>query len=408
MATRGVERTATRIIGFTSSEMDFQLMRMLGAATAGGGAPGEIFAARAKIADDDPSAWPTVFAARAADLQRLAAEASGRGHGLTAAGHLLRASSYFRSAEYFSDPFAEEGKRFGVSSRDTFVQSAAFLPHAIEPIDIPFARVNLPGYFLRPAGGAKDGKTVVVLTGFDGTGEELYFQTAADGLARGFNVLIAEGPGQMGCLRRNPNLLFRPDYEVPIGAILDFALARTEVAPERLALYGISFGGYFALRAGAHDRRIKALVANSPIIDLFAYIRGFSPDEQQANVAQDVTLDSVDKVPDQAMPRSMKLTFKWACRRFGVTSLSGWYDALKAYRVVHLDQIRCPMLGMVGVGEGDEARRQYDVCIASVGGPTTGRVFNVDEGADMHCQLGNLPLSNAAIYDWLEETFGAR
>ncbi len=25
------------------------------------------------------------------------------------------------------------------------------------------------------------------------------------------------------------------------------------------------------------------------------------------------------------------------------------------------------------------------------------------EGADMHCQVGNLPLSNAVIYDWLEE-----
>jgi hypothetical protein len=384
MVTRGVERTATRIIGFTSSEMDFQLMRMLGPATAGGGAPGEIFAARAKIDDDDPYAWPAAFAARAADLQRLAADATGRGHGLTAAGHLLRASSYYRSAEYFSNPFAEEGKRFGLLSRDTFVQAAAFLPHEIEPINIPFEGVDLPGYFMRPAGGATDGKTVVVLTGFDGTGEELYFQTAADGLARGFNVLIAEGPGQMGCLRRHPNLLFRPDYEVPISAILDFAVARTDVAPDRLALYGISFGGYFALRAGTQDRRIKALVANSPIIDLFAYIRGFSPDDR-ANAAQDVTLGTVDKVPDQSMPRSMKLTFKWACRRFGVTSLSGWYDALKAYRVAHLDQIRCPMLGMVGVGEGSEARRQYDSCIASVGCPTTGRVFNVDEGADMHC-----------------------
>ena len=118
-----------------------------------------------------------------------------------------------------------------------------------------------------------------------------------------------------------------------------------------------------------------------------------------------MTLDVVDEIPDEAMPRSMKLSFKSACRRFGVTSLSAWFDALKAYRVIDPSQIRCPLLAMVGVGEGDEAQRQYDICVASVTGPATGRVFRVDEGADMHCQLGNLPLSNAVIYDWLDETF---
>jgi hypothetical protein len=37
-------------------------------------------------------------------------------------------------------------------------------------------------------------------------------------------------------------------------------------------------------------------------------------------------------------------------------------------------------------------------------GPATQRVFEVAEGADMHCQVGNLPRSNAVVYDWLEET----
>ena len=41
-----VERTDTRITGFENPEMDFQLMRSLGAASFGGGEPGEIFAAR--------------------------------------------------------------------------------------------------------------------------------------------------------------------------------------------------------------------------------------------------------------------------------------------------------------------------------------------------------------------------
>ncbi|MGH7988235.1 MAG: alpha/beta hydrolase family protein [Candidatus Binataceae bacterium] len=68
-------------------------------------------------------------------------------------------------------------------------------------------------------------------------------------------------------MRFNSELTFRPDYEKPIAAMLDAAVARPEVDVDRLALYGISFGGSFAIRGGEHDPRIRALVVNSPIID---------------------------------------------------------------------------------------------------------------------------------------------
>jgi hypothetical protein len=35
----------------------------------------------------------------------------------------------------------------------------------------------------------------------------------------------------------------------------------------------------------------------------------------------------------------------------------------------------------------------------------TQRIFTIAEGADTHSQLGNLPLSNAVIYDWLDDVF---
>jgi hypothetical protein len=47
-----VERTAIRVLGFGNPEMDFQLMRSLGAASFRGGEPGEIFAARGAIPDE--------------------------------------------------------------------------------------------------------------------------------------------------------------------------------------------------------------------------------------------------------------------------------------------------------------------------------------------------------------------
>ena len=50
-------------------------------------------------------------------------------------------------------------------------------------------------------------------------------------------VLVAEMylPIERGVLHLNPGLIFRPDYEVPVQAVVDYALARPDVDPERLA-----------------------------------------------------------------------------------------------------------------------------------------------------------------------------
>ena len=396
-----VERTSTRIVGFQSPEMDFQLMRSLGAASFGGGAPGEIFAARAAIQDENPRAWPPAFSALAERVRKAGETAAGRGHHVSARDHFLRASMYYRSAEYFADPFGREGLRWGRASRETFIAASRHMAENVEAVEIPFEGKPLPGYFMTPAARAHDGRTVLILTGFDGTGEELYFQAAHAGLERGFNVLVAEGPGQVGCLRFHPELTFRPDYEKPIGAMIDYALARREVAPERLAVYGISFGGYFVIRAGAHDPRIRALVVNSPIVDLHAYMVAFVGPELTRNPPP-ITLADVDAIPDAEFPPAMKLGFKSACRRFGVDSFAAWLKRLEDFSAGNsLAAIKCPTLAMAGEGEGGETAAQFERYCREVSGPVTARMFTAAEGADMHCQVGNLSLSNAVVYDWL-------
>ena len=81
--------------------------------------------------------------------------------------------------------------------------------------------------------------------------EELYHWFAAAAAERGFNVLVVEGPGQVGALHRNPGLVMRPDYEVPISAVVDYLVTRPDVDPERLAIVGYPVGGYLAPRAAA-------------------------------------------------------------------------------------------------------------------------------------------------------------
>ena len=51
----GVTRSATRVRGFADPEMDFQLLRSLGAASSMGAAVGEVLAAARNITDGEPA-----------------------------------------------------------------------------------------------------------------------------------------------------------------------------------------------------------------------------------------------------------------------------------------------------------------------------------------------------------------
>src|SRR5215470_13677596 len=393
-----VERTLTRIRGFANAELDFQLMRSLGAANYGGGTPGEIFQARGQITGDDPYSWPSSFDTLAQQVEALGEEAEKKVRLVTAREHLLRSSMYRRAAEYFSDPFDSAMVERGLSSRRAFLRAIPFMEERIFPLDISFDAIKLPGYFLSPKAVRSNAATVLLITGFDRTGAELYFQAARAGLDRGFNIVIAEGPGQVGAMRLHPKLAFRSDYEVPIAAMIDAALTLPEVDPQRFALYGISFGGYFVIRAAEHDPRIKALIANSPIVDLRRYLLGFVGDSS-SEPSEDLRLSEVDSISDELMPPAQKLSFKGACRRFGVSSYFEWIDKLQSFNALdQLSKIVCPTLAMVGSGEGDESSSQFDIFCSSIKGCVTRHIFDESQGADMHCQVGNLPLSNSIVF----------
>ena len=67
-------------------------------------------------------------------------------------------------------------------------------------------------------------------------------------------------------------------------------------------------------------------------------------------------------------------------------------------------RIRCPSLALVGDGEGAEPLRQWQAFQETTNGKCAAWRFTADEGADAHCQVGNLAYSAAVSMDWLDET----
>ena len=115
------------------------------------------------------------------------------------------------------------------------------------------------------------------MSGFDGSAEEVYYWIGPAAAERGWNCVIFEGPGQRGALHVNPGLVLRPDYEAPVAAVIDYAVGRSEVDPSRLALIGYSLGGFLATRAATFEPRIKAVVADSLIVNVSAAFAAMWP-----------------------------------------------------------------------------------------------------------------------------------
>lgn len=407
-----ITRSVTRVEGFRDPEFDYRLLRAIGVADYGGSTVGECLSAASAIVDGDPDSWVDAFAGLAERVEAQGDACAAAGHAVSARDNYFRASTYHHTAEYYAEASPGRMDQLGRSGRRCFERAAALVDPPLETLAVPFGQGALPGYFVHPrVGTARRGEpvgTLVVLGGFDSSAEELYFQLGAPGAARGWQVVVFDGPGQAGAMRDDPSLTFRPDYEAPIGAVIDMLAARTDTRPDHVALAGLGFGGYFAARSAAFDHRVRALVVDSPVVDLSRYLEAMIG-PAAFRMRQDIRPEDVAGIPDDLLPSQMLWGIVAVCRRFGVGSLHAWKALLEEYRLgAAVADIECPVLGLVGEREGAEVLEQAERLVAGVSGPATLHRFSVDDGADAHCQANNLRLAAQVVFDWLDDIFQAR
>lgn len=407
-----LERGHLRMVGFSDAEMDFQLIRQIGAARYGGASLGECLASARRITNADPASWVREFASAGKRQEADALVRAQRGHALSAHEQYLVACNSYRAAEYYASIADTEHRRHGLQSRACFMASMQAGGIACEVVNLPWGRTPLPAYYFRAphAGRHASAKTLLLISGYDGTLEETWIAYGRAALARGYHLLLLAGPGQMDTLRFYPAMSFIPEYERVAKVALDHVLARPETDPRHVALMGISYGGYFATRMAAHDPRITALIANSPIIDLHAYMVSFVGfDPAQMPPEDDIRLQDIDHIPPSAMPVQTREMLRNLMLRMGRPSFRATYLRLRDFRVDDdaLRAIRCPVLALVGSGEGKEPLAQHAHFLQTVAGSAASHVFTEEEGAEGHCQTANLGYSAAVSMDWLDDVFGS-
>ena len=391
--------------GVFTSNFDYQLVRAMCAGSYGdGGAVGECFSTARRVVDGDMESWTVAWSATAQRVEALAEDCVAAGHTVSAREAFLRASMYWNTAFFYLEHSDPRHLEMYTRHRSCFVQAATLFDVPIEPVSFPYENgKTLPGYFLRAAADGRPRPTVMILGGGDTTCEELfYWGGGAAAVRRGYNAFLWEGPGQVGAYALDPELTYRPDWEVPTRYAVDYVLSRGDVDAERLALTGHSFGGYFAPRAAAYEKRITAVIANSlspelkPILMLMANL---DPDVPYGE-------DLEDKADlSNPLTKMFATTFKDRCGMAG-QSLAAFCDNLGTYSLAGLeDHITCPLLNMGGEGEGsrmvDAGREFYQKLTC----PKAGRIFRSAEGGEAHCQMNNPSLKHQVEFDWLAEIF---
>lgn len=392
---------------FKDAVFDGQLLRALSHVYYGGADVGECISTAARIREGDTSSWYEQWSATAHRICSSAEKSFQQGHTQSAREAWLRASNYFRTAYIFlmSPPLDPRVTRAFDQQAEAFRRAAALFSPPAEQIEIPYEGGSLPGYFLRASGGGSERARTLILTGgYDSTAEELYFFSAAAAIRRDYNCLCFDGPGQGAALIKQ-RLYFRPDWENVVRPVVDYLITRGDVDADRIALMGLSFGGYLAPRAASGEPRLAALIADPGQYSLFEAARNRVPGFLRAGLTGQSPLAAaiLRRIFDSMLRHP---TRGWALRRgLLVHNVATPFDYFRVTRDYSLDglagKIICPSL--ICIAENDDIAAYAKVLFDALTCEKQFLTFTNAEGAGEHCEDGNRSLFHQRAFDWLDD-----
>jgi 2,6-dihydroxypseudooxynicotine hydrolase len=202
--------------------------------------------------------WLEEWSVTAREFEDLAIQAEERGSKLSASEAWRRAAMCWHWGKFL---FMEDPAK-SVAAQQRMAECYDRGLWSLEPpgerVGVPYSGVPMAGILRRPLGINRP-PVVVMLPGLDSTKEEL--QTTADYfLRRGMVTLTVDGPGQGETESR---LKIEAASEKCVGAIIDFVEHLDSVDASRVGVYGVSLGGYYAVRAAAFEPRIVATIENA-------------------------------------------------------------------------------------------------------------------------------------------------
>jgi pimeloyl-ACP methyl ester carboxylesterase len=392
---------------FRDESFSFETLRLAGSAPYEGADLGEVLATARLIRNGDEAQWFTAWRSTAERVHAIADKAWADGHRVSARQAYLRASNYYRTAEFFRRKDAArdtEALAIARLSRETFCRAISLMDHPAFQIDIPYGGTTLPGYLFLVDDSGVARPTVVYTNGYDSTAEESWFAIAAAALERGYNVLAYDGPGQ-GAAIREQGLVFRPDWDAVLSPVLDYCQSRSEVDPQAIVLFGYSLGGYLVARAAAFDHRPAALILDDGLFDFHQAFANATPRWLMRRI-----LGGHDRLANRlgGVMAALRTGVRWGMNNgvwtMGATSFADLIRRTTDYNLAGIaDRISAPTL-IMDAEEDHFSKGQPSILAAAMTAPITLATLTAAEGAGEHCHVGSLTRAHQVIFDWLDTT----
>jgi pimeloyl-ACP methyl ester carboxylesterase len=160
-----------------------------------------------------------------------------------------------------SSPGKQESYR---KALEAFLAHAKFYDPPLEVVKIPFEGKEIIGYLRLPKNAQGPVPMVIAVNGLDSRKEDLTESFSAI-LPFGVGYIAVDGPGT----GQSPVKVSLTSERV-LSKVIDYLQTRPEVDKSRIALHGVSWGAYWAMKMSIVERnRLKCVSAQSPPSKVF-------------------------------------------------------------------------------------------------------------------------------------------
>jgi len=398
--------TGNKYFWKSNRSFHFKTLATLDRVEAGAAMPNEVLNIIQKIGHNDTEGWYREWYQTAKKSEKTAA---GYVDPLNKAQAMKRAFSYYQNAEFYlrgEDPRRSETWE---KQKQLFYAAMALEGVRVDRLKVPYGEHKLRAIFFPGRDGFQGPKPLImIMSGFDGTIEGTYFTGVIPLHARGYSVLLFEGPGQGEAIRKD-ELAFIPEWEKPTSAVIDYFYEHYG-KPRKLVFIGASFGALLGARATAFEKRIDGFVAFDAFYDM-----GMIAKAGVSEFHRKLEKWGLEFVIQYLYMKDYKenVGLRWKVHHsmwvLGTDSPSDISKLLSRFTLKDVvDKVTADVLLMLG--EADHYYATTDQLGLMQRGLTNAKsvttiVFKKGEAGEEHCRVGARSLKNEAIVEWIEKKF---
>ncbi len=200
------------------------------------------------------SDWCDAWMELGAKHEKLGRTALDNARYRSAGSHLSQASVYYHFAKFL---FFEDQDQYSSAHQKAVSTLRDALAHLDPPgriLEVPYMDSHLVGILRTPPSSGPH-PAVMLIPGLDSTKEE-FRSTEQLFLERGLATFSVDGPGQ----GESEYFPIEPNWEIPGEVLLQALASQPEIDPDRIGIWGVSLGGYYASRVASACSLAKACI----------------------------------------------------------------------------------------------------------------------------------------------------